>query len=138
MNSELIKEKAESGALGMEGVGDYLSNFCSKVDKDNQPWVHKIPTDLFADLVKILSYPSFVDKEGNARVVKALRIPLVRTANLQKNFSELEDKEFIIQSIKDELVGRGFTYLYLVQEYRPSSINPLYVEDQIRYLIRAY
>ena len=135
MYREVIKDKAESGSLWMEGLGQYLTESCSLIDENNKPWIYTISPDIFKDIVTPVGVP--VSAINNKIIVtEILNLPIRRVYKLQENFSQI-DNTSLLEELRNFIIKYKYKFLLSVLEIRPSSINGDYVENYIKYVLRG-
>ena len=135
MYREVIKDKAESGTIRIEGLSQYLNESCSLIDENNKPWIYTISPNIFKDIVTPVGVPvSVIDNK--IIVTKALNLPIRRIYKLQENFSQIDDTS-LLEKLRNYIIQYKYKFLLSVLEIRPSSINGDYVENYIKYVLRG-
>jgi hypothetical protein len=141
MNSEIIKNKLGDESMWNqpgfpEGFDKFIKEKTSSINEVHQPWNYKIPlNELNINITKV-EQPVFV---YNGRVYQSQirKAPLLRTHELNKNFSNLEDNSQIKKDLED-FINNNFTHIYQVIEERMASfVGDNRVMNQVTYIIRG-
>ena len=108
----------------------------SPVGEGNEPWKYNIPLNELTINTSQVEQPVFV---YNGRVYQSQirKAPLLRTHELDKNFSNLEDNSQIKKELED-FINNNYTHIYQVIEERMASfVGDNRVMNEVTYIIRG-
>ena len=141
MNSEIIKNKFGDESIWNqpgfpEGFNKFIEEKTSPIGKGNDPWNHNIPlNELNINITKV-DQPVF---EYNVRAYQCQirKVPLLRTYELDKNFSNCSDNSQIKKELED-FINNNFTHIYkVIEERMVSFVGNNRVMNEITYVIRG-
>jgi hypothetical protein len=141
MNSEIIKNKLGDESMWNqpgfpESFDKFIEEKTSSINEIHKPWNYKIPlNELNINITKV-EQPVFV---YNGRVYQSQirKEPLLRTHELDKNFSNLEDNSQIKKELED-FINNNYTHIYQVIEERMASfVGDNRVMNEVTYIIRG-
>jgi hypothetical protein len=141
MNSEIIKNKLGDESMWNqpgfpEGFDKFIKEKTSSINEIHQPWNYKIPlNELNINITKV-EQPAF-EYNGRGRQCQIRKAPLLRTHELDKNFSNLEDNSQIKKEL-DDFINNNYTHIYQVIEERLTSfVGDNRVMNEVTYIIRG-
>jgi hypothetical protein len=141
MNSEIIKNKLGDESMwnqpGLpESFDKFIKEKTSSINEIHQPWNYKIPlNELNINITKV-EQPVF-EYNGRGYQCYPRKVPLLRTHELDENFSNLADNSQIKKELED-FINDKFTHIYQVIEERLASfVGDNRVMNEIRYVIRG-
>ena len=140
MNSKIIKDKYREQTMWSEpGWGEAWNKFeaeqTSEIDSTNKPWQYEIPLNELDLKVNIVNEPWFKYK-GDSKNTSIRKVPLQRTDELTKNFSNLSDNKEIKKQLEQH-VNDNFTHVYQIIEQRQCAILAGRVMNEITYIVRG-
>jgi hypothetical protein len=137
MNSRIIKDKLNKTMWSKPGWEEAFSKFeseqTSEIDDINKPWKYDIPLNELDFKIDIVNQPHFQYK-GNSFHTR--KIPLVRTSELTKNFSDVSDNTEIKKQLEQH-VNENFTHVYQITEQRQDGILAGRVMNRVTYIVRG-
>ena len=141
MNSEIIKNKFGEESMWnqsvfTEGFDKFIENKTSPIGEGNDPWNYNIPlNELNINVTKVEQ--QVFEYNGRGWHCQIRKVPLFRTHELNKNFSNLSDNSQIKKGLED-FINNNFTHIYNVIEQRISSfVGVNRVMNEVWYIIRG-
>ena len=121
MNSEIIKNKFGDESMWNqpgfpEGFNKFIEEKTSPIGEGNDPWNHNIPlNELNINITKV-DQPVF---EYNVRAYQCQirKVPLLRTYELDKNFSNCSDNSQIKKELED-FINNNFLFNFIPTHYK--------------------
>ena len=139
MSSRIIKNKlnktmwSESGWV--EAWDKFESEQTSGIDDINKHWKYEIPLNELDLKVNIVNQQRFQYK-GNSRDVFMRKVPLQRTSELTKNFSNVSDNTEVKKQLEQH-VNENFTHVYQIIEQRQDAMLSGRVMNRVTYIVRG-
>ena len=141
MNSEIIKNKLGDESMWNqpgfpESFDKFIKEKTSSINEVHLPWKYIIPLNELTINASQVEQPVFV---YNGRVYQSQirKAPLLRTHELDKNFSNLEDNSQIKKELED-FINNNYTHIYQVIEERMASfVGDNRVMNEVTYIIRG-
>lgn len=139
MNSRIIKDKLNKTMWSESGWEEAFSKFeseqTSEIDGINKEWKYDIPLNELDLKIDIVNQPHFQYK-GNSFHTYIRKVPLVRTGELTKNFSDVSDNTEIKKQLEQH-VNENFTHVYQITEQRQDTILAGRVMNRVTYIVRG-
>ena len=139
MNSRIIKDKLNKTMWSESGWEEAFSKFeseqTSEIDGINKEWKYDIPLNELDLKIDIVNQPHFQYK-GNSFYTYTRKVPLVRTSELTKNFSDVSDNTEIKKQLEQH-VNENFTHVYQITEQRQDTILAGRVMNRVTYIVRG-
>lgn len=139
MNSRIIKDKLNKTMWSESGWEEAFSKFeseqTSEIDGINKEWKYDIPLNELDLKIDIVNQPYFKYK-GNSFYTYTRKVPLVRTGELTKNFSDVSDNTEIKKQLEQH-VNENFTHVYQITEQRQDAMLAGRVMNRVTYIVRG-
>jgi hypothetical protein len=140
MNREIIKNKFGKESIWnqsvFEGFDKFIEDKTSLSGEGNDPWSYDIPLSELNINIPQVERPVF-EYNNHRYLCQTIKAPLLRTCELDKNFTSLVDNSQIKKELED-FINNNFTHVYSVIEQRAASvIGYRRVMNEVVYIIRG-